>query len=203
MKFTKRIPAMLLTFALALALLAPASAMPHPDYLPTFSQQPPKSLYVAAGKEFTLEIKVDPPVAGGTMTCQWYRMSVPPLEGRLDAIAGAAGPKLTLTAQLPPDGSGGLSWAGNVFKSENYYCKVTTAFADSTSTELYSTSTLVHTYYDLAGAKEYLAAQWDAGALFFLRALADFAFIPFVLAHEWLNAQIGALRKPGADGAPG
>jgi len=200
MKKATHIPSILLTLALALALLVPVSAIPNPVPLPGYVQLP---IYVAAGKEFTLEIGGDPFMAGViARDYQWYRMSVPPL-GDAEAIAGATDLRLTLTAQLPPKGSGGRSWAGNVLKSENYYCKVTTTFDDGTVTELYSTTTLVHTYYDLAGAKDYLAAQWDLGAFSFLRALGEFAFIPFVLAHEWLNTLLGLLRKPGADGAPG
>ena len=200
----KKFLSALVVCALALALLVPAGAAINPDYLPTFTQQPPKSLFAAAGKAFTLEIKADPPKAGGTMAYQWYSISVPPLEAV--AIEGATGPKLTLTAQLPPDGSGGLSWAGDVFKTENYFCEVTATFGDGASTKAQSDFTLVRTYYDLAGAGKYLAAQWDQGALFFLRALADFAFIPVLLGYEWWSALAGKfltwVYPPGRDGAP-
>jgi hypothetical protein len=202
----KKLLSALVACALTLALLAPAGAAINPDYLPTFTQQPPKSLYVAAGEEFTLEIKAEPPKAGGTMTYQWYSISYPPLEGSVVAIEGATGPKLTLTAQLPPDGSAGLSWAGNVFKTENYWCQVTTAFDDGASTQAQSRFTLVRTYYDLAGAGAYLAAQWDQGALFFLRALADFAFIPVLLGYEGWSALsrsfLAWVYPPGMDAAP-
>jgi len=186
----KRILSIFFALALALALLVPASADSNPVPLPTIVNRP---VFVAAGKEFTLEIEVDPSITGVTRAFQWYRLSVPPL-GDTEAIVGATGLKLTLTAQLPPDGSGGLSWAGNVLKTENYWCQITTTFDDGTSTELHSTPTLVRTYYDLAGSWAYLAAQWDTGALAFFRALGAFAFVPFVLVREWVNWLIGALR---------
>jgi len=74
MKFTKRMLAMVLTFALALSLALPAmAAVDWNDFRIT---KQPQNLTIKQGESFTLSVEVNVPV-GVEVEYQWWRGSTP------------------------------------------------------------------------------------------------------------------------------
>jgi len=174
-KNSLRILSILLTLALALALLAPASAVPNPDYVPAITQQPPKNLLVVQGSDIKLEIKAEAPKEsdGSPLRYQWMKYEyIDWGPGGFGAIDGAQEASLTLPTPVMY-----LNDADSLY----FRCVVTATLKDGSEAVVASDTCWVFLYYDWDGAAAKVKDAWNNG-----RAFGTFA--AFMYAVQQLYA---------------
>ena len=192
----KKLFCALLTLALTLALLVPASAMPHPDYVPDITQQPPKNLFVVQGDEIKLEIQAEAPKEsdGSTLRYQWMKYDyIDWGPGRFYAIEGAQDAALTL-----PTAGMFLNDADSLY----FRCVVTATLKDGSEAVVTSNTCWVFLYYDWDGAMSRVRNAWNNALVDFgyfvafshvISQLYFLALTPVQFVANWRNYQ--AIRR--------
>ena len=191
MKKVTCILSILLTLALALALLVPASAMPNPDYVPAITQQISKNLFIVQGDEIKLEIQAEAPKEsdGSPLRYQWMKYDyIDWGPGGFWAIEGAQATALTL-----PTAGMLLNDAASLY----IRCVVTATLKDGSEAVVSSDTCWVFLHCDWDGAAAKMRDAWNNGREFgyfaafsyAVQQLYSLAVTPVQFVQDWRKYQ--------------
>jgi len=187
----KKILCALLACALAFVLVLPVSAVPHPDYVPSITQQPAKHLFVVQGEDIKLEVQAEAPKEsdGSPLRYQWTQYAYIALgPGGFRKIEGAQDAALTL-----PTAGMYVNDAASLY----FRCVVTATLKDGSEAVVTSDTCWVFLYYDWDGAMAKLRNAWNNGRefgyfaafIYVVQQLYNLAVTPVQFAQDWRNYQ--------------